>query len=74
MRILLLLHFKPQSLTRLPLFFEGICVADPLEISVRKDFFIDLKLPSSAVRGEQLEIKAILHNYWPDPATVSLGL
>ncbi|KAM9454470.1 complement C3-like [Clarias gariepinus] len=42
---------------------HGICVADPYEITVAKDFFIDLKLPYSAVRNEQLEIKAILHNF-----------
>lgn len=52
----------------------GICVSNPLEVIVRKDFFVDLKLPYSAVRGEQLEIKAILHNYSPDLITVSLCL
>jgi len=51
--------------------YEGICVADPLDIIVRKDFFVDLKLPYSTVRGEQLEIKAVLHNYDLSPATVS---
>ncbi|XP_040001308.1 complement C3-like [Xiphias gladius] len=53
---------------------HGICVADPLEVIVRKEFFIDLRLPYSAVRGEQLEIKAILHNYSPDLATVRVDL
>ncbi|KAF4075467.1 hypothetical protein AMELA_G00234780 [Ameiurus melas] len=42
---------------------RSICVADPYEIRVAKDFFIDLKLPYSAVRNEQLEIKAILYNF-----------
>uniref|UniRef100_W5LK65 Complement C3a, tandem duplicate 2 n=1 Tax=Astyanax mexicanus TaxID=7994 RepID=W5LK65_ASTMX len=42
---------------------HGICVADPFEMIVRKDFFVDLKLPYSAVRNEQLEIKAVLHNF-----------
>ncbi|XP_059409012.1 complement C3-like [Carassius carassius] len=41
----------------------GMCVADPFEITVKKDFFINLKMPYSAVRNEQLEIKAVLHNY-----------
>ncbi|XP_067296790.1 complement C3 [Pseudorasbora parva] len=41
----------------------GICVANPHEIVVKKDFFIDLKMPYSVVRNEQLEIKAIVHNY-----------
>lgn len=47
-------------------------MADPLEVIVRKDFFIDLRLPYSAVRGEQLEVKAILHNYKTYEITVSL--
>ncbi|RXN15695.1 complement C3-like protein [Labeo rohita] len=41
----------------------GICVAEPEEMVVFKSFFIDLKMPYSAVRSEQLEIKAIIHNY-----------
>ncbi|MBN3326449.1 CO3 protein, partial [Atractosteus spatula] len=42
---------------------NGICVAEPYEITVLKDFFIDLKLPYSVVRNEQVEIKAVLYNY-----------
>lgn len=49
-------------------------MADPLEVTVRKDFYIDLRLPHSAARGEQLEINAILHNYSPDVMMVSSGL
>ncbi|XP_052459368.1 complement C3-like [Carassius gibelio] len=41
---------------------HGICVADVQEMTVVKKFFIDLKLPYSAVRNEQIEIKAIIHN------------
>uniref|UniRef100_A0A3B3Y8A1 NTR domain-containing protein n=1 Tax=Poecilia mexicana TaxID=48701 RepID=A0A3B3Y8A1_9TELE len=52
----------------------GLCVADPLDIVVRKDIFIDLKLPYSSVRGEQIEIKAVLHNHNPEPATVRVFL
>ncbi|XP_054865811.1 complement C3-like isoform X2 [Amphiprion ocellaris] len=52
----------------------GICVADPLEIIVRKDFFVELKLPFAAVRGEQLEIKAVIHNYSPNLLTVRVEL
>lgn len=44
---------------------KGICVAEPEEIVVFKHLFIDLKMPYSAVRGKQLEIKAIIHNYTP---------
>ncbi|XP_024115560.1 complement C3 [Oryzias melastigma] len=53
---------------------HGICVGEPLEVIVRKDFFIDLRLPYSAVRGEQLEIKAILHNYKRQIITVRIDL
>ncbi|XP_054599980.2 complement C3 [Nothobranchius furzeri] len=52
----------------------GICIGDPLEVIVRKEFFIDLRLPYSAVHGEQLEIKAVLHNYSPDVITVKVDL
>uniref|UniRef100_A0A3Q2QK09 Complement C3 n=1 Tax=Fundulus heteroclitus TaxID=8078 RepID=A0A3Q2QK09_FUNHE len=45
---------------------HGLCVAKPLEAIVWKPFFVDLRLPYSAVQGEQLEIKAILHNYNDD--------
>uniref|UniRef100_A0A4W6DXB0 Uncharacterized protein n=1 Tax=Lates calcarifer TaxID=8187 RepID=A0A4W6DXB0_LATCA len=61
-------QFTGVSLSRT----HGICVGDPLEVIVRKEFFIDLRLPYSAVRGEQLEIKAILHNYSPDHVRVDL--
>ncbi|XP_063333362.1 complement C3-like [Pelmatolapia mariae] len=63
-------HFTGISMSRT----HGICVNDDLEILVQKTFFIDLRLPYSAVRGEQLEIKAILHNYEEDPIRVRVDL
>ncbi|GCB78004.1 hypothetical protein scyTo_0016772, partial [Scyliorhinus torazame] len=42
---------------------KGICVAEPFELVVQKDFFIDLRLPYSVIRNEQVEIRAILYNY-----------
>ncbi|KAG8519037.1 Complement C3, partial [Galemys pyrenaicus] len=42
---------------------KGICVADPYEVKVMQDFFIDLRLPYSVVRNEQVEIRAVLYNY-----------
>ncbi|KAK0147122.1 Complement C3 [Merluccius polli] len=53
---------------------HGICVDDTLQMIVQQDFFIDLRLPYSAVRGEQIEIKAILHNYLFDEITVQVQL
>lgn len=44
-------------------FFIGICVAKPFEMLVKKSFFIDLRLPYSVVRNEQVEIRAILYSY-----------
>lgn len=38
-------------------------MADPHEMIVYKNFFIELKIPYSAVRNEQLQIRAIIHNY-----------
>ncbi|XP_037546421.1 complement C3-like [Nematolebias whitei] len=48
----------------------GICVSSPVELIAFKPVFIDLRLPYSAVVGEQLEIKAIIHNYGIDLITV----
>uniref|UniRef100_A0A8C4YUF0 Complement C3 n=1 Tax=Gopherus evgoodei TaxID=1825980 RepID=A0A8C4YUF0_9SAUR len=53
---------------------KGICVADPYEITVMKDFFIDLRLPYSVVRNEQVEIRAILYNYQDDKIKVRMEL
>ncbi|XP_075758420.1 A.superbus venom factor 1 [Pelodiscus sinensis] len=53
---------------------KGICVADPYEITVMKDFFIDLRLPYSVVRNEQVEIRAILYNYRAEQITVRVDL
>ncbi|XP_041830696.1 complement C3-like [Melanotaenia boesemani] len=63
-------HFTGISLSRA----HGICVADPLDVTVWKNFFIDLTLPYSVVHGEQLEIKAVLHNYLSDRITVLVDL
>lgn len=48
-------------------------MADPYEITVMKEFFIDLRLPYSVVRNEQVEIRAILYNYWTHEITVGRG-
>uniref|UniRef100_A0A8C4JAS1 Complement C3 n=1 Tax=Dromaius novaehollandiae TaxID=8790 RepID=A0A8C4JAS1_DRONO len=53
---------------------KGLCVADPYEITVMKEFFIDLRLPYSVVRNEQVEIRAILYNYWERDIKVRVEL
>uniref|UniRef100_G3T2J6 Complement C3 n=1 Tax=Loxodonta africana TaxID=9785 RepID=G3T2J6_LOXAF len=42
---------------------RGICVSDPFELTVMKSFFVDLKLPLSVVRNEQVQIQAVLYNF-----------
>lgn len=51
----------------------GICISEPLKVTVRKEFFIDLQLPYAAVRGEQIELKAVLHNLSPEDISVSVA-
>ncbi|XP_032906716.1 complement C3-like [Amblyraja radiata] len=41
---------------------KGLCVAEPYEVIVMKDFFIDLQLPYSTVLNEQVEIRAVVNN------------
>ncbi|KAM9312068.1 complement C3 [Gastrophryne carolinensis] len=42
---------------------KGLCVSEPYSIVVLKDVFLDLKLPYSVVRNEQIELRAIIYNY-----------
>ncbi|KAG8573855.1 hypothetical protein GDO81_008882 [Engystomops pustulosus] len=53
---------------------KGICIAKPYEIQVMKDFFIDLKLPYSVVRNEQVEVRAVLYNYGSEKIKVRVEL
>ncbi|TNM85383.1 hypothetical protein fugu_007654 [Takifugu bimaculatus] len=41
----------------------GFCVAEPYNVRAWKRFFVDLRLPYSVARNEQVEIKAVIHNY-----------
>ncbi|KAM5233005.1 complement C3-like isoform 1-T1 [Hipposideros larvatus] len=49
---------------------RGLCVSDPFELTVRKSFFVDLKLPFSVVRNEQVQIQAVLYNFGNRPVKV----
>ncbi|XP_072005897.1 complement C3-like isoform X2 [Engystomops pustulosus] len=53
---------------------KGICVAPPYEIQAVKNFFIDLKLPYSVARNEQVEIRAIVYNYKDTDLKVRISL
>ncbi|XP_055975825.1 complement C3-like [Sorex fumeus] len=42
---------------------QGLCVSEPLELTVQKSFFVDLKLPHSVIRNEQIQVQAVLYNF-----------
>ncbi|XP_034969300.2 complement C5 isoform X1 [Zootoca vivipara] len=42
---------------------KGICVADALQVQVMKNVFIDVHIPYSVVRGEQIELRGSVYNY-----------
>ncbi|XP_058497234.1 complement C3-like [Solea solea] len=52
----------------------GFCVAEPYNVRVWKRFFVDLKLPYSVARNEQVEVKAVIHNYGFDDLHVRVVL
>ncbi|XP_073494555.1 venom factor-like isoform X1 [Phyllobates terribilis] len=49
---------------------KGICVSEPYELTTYKEFFIDLRMPYSVIKNEQVQIRAVIHNYHSDQATV----
>ncbi|XP_044053377.1 complement C5 [Siniperca chuatsi] len=61
----------PDSLTTweikaIGMFKNGICVAEPVQVSVRLPVSVDVPLPYQVVRGEQLELKGSVYNQQPD--------
>ncbi|XP_074149042.1 complement C5 isoform X1 [Sminthopsis crassicaudata] len=42
---------------------KGICVANPLQVKVLKDVFLEMNIPYSVVRGEQIQMKGTVYNY-----------
>lgn len=48
----------------------GICVADPLRLSVQQAVSVDVPLPYSLVRGEQIELKGSVYNEYDKEITV----
>ena len=41
----------------------GLCVAPPINVTAFRPFFVHVELPYSAVRLEQLEVRATVYNY-----------
>ncbi|KAF4074480.1 hypothetical protein AMELA_G00239810 [Ameiurus melas] len=69
----------PDSLTTwevkaVGVFNNGICVADPLRLSVRQALSVDVPLPYSIVRGEQIELKGSVYNDYDKETTYSVTL
>ncbi|XP_051962068.1 complement C5-like isoform X2 [Xyrauchen texanus] len=57
----------PDSLTTWELkaigvFSEGICVSDPEKVQMSQDISVNIPLPYSMVRGEQIELKGSVYN------------
>uniref|UniRef100_A0A8C6RI27 Hemolytic complement n=1 Tax=Nannospalax galili TaxID=1026970 RepID=A0A8C6RI27_NANGA len=42
---------------------SGICVADTIKAKVFKDVFLEMNMPYSVVRGEQIQLKGTVYNY-----------
>ncbi|KAL7836777.1 hypothetical protein AOLI_G00280610 [Acnodon oligacanthus] len=64
---LVLTKSLPDSLTTwemkaVGVFNNGICLADPVEVHVSQALSIDVPLPYSMVRGEQIELKGSVYN------------
>ncbi|XP_063794231.1 complement C4-like [Pseudophryne corroboree] len=51
---------------------KGFCVANPVRVSVFKDFHIHLRLPYSVKRFEQVELRPVLYNYYDRDLEVKL--
>ncbi|XP_034021108.1 complement C5 [Thalassophryne amazonica] len=61
----------PDSLTTwqiqaVGMFKDGMCVADPAQVSVRLPLSVDVPLPYQVVRGEELELRGSVYNQQPD--------
>ncbi|EGW11042.1 Complement C5 [Cricetulus griseus] len=57
---------KPMQLGRI-----RICVADTLKAKVFKDVFLEMNIPYSVVRGEQIQLKGTVYNYRTSGTMVS---
>ncbi|TST10017.1 Complement C5 [Bagarius yarrelli] len=69
----------PHSLTiweirAVGVFNNGICMADPLQVSVQQAVSVDVPLPYSIVRGEQIELKGSVYNEYDTVTTYSVTL
>ncbi|XP_034396896.1 complement C5 isoform X2 [Cyclopterus lumpus] len=61
----------PDSLTTweikaIGIFQNGVCVAEPVQVSVRLPLSVDVPLPYQVIRGEQVELKGSVYNQQDD--------
>ncbi|KAL1432394.1 hypothetical protein MTO96_013153 [Rhipicephalus appendiculatus] len=52
----------------------GVCATDPLEILAMKKFFVEVNVPYSVVKNEQIEIPATVYNYGQRPVEARVVL
>ncbi|XP_072243255.1 complement C5 [Leuresthes tenuis] len=69
----------PDSLTTweiktVGMFPNGMCVADPVKVSVNLPLSVDVPLPYQVVRGEQVELQGSVYNQEADTITYCVTL
>ena len=53
---------------------KGVCISEPVDIKVYKDFFIQLDMPYKAVRLDTISVRATIFNYFSAECEVRLTL
>ncbi|XP_028270713.1 complement C5 [Parambassis ranga] len=69
----------PDSLTTweikaVAMFNDGVCVAEPVQVSVNLPLSVDVPLPYQVVRGEQLELTGSVYNQLEDSVSYCVTL
>ncbi|XP_046698377.1 complement C5 [Silurus meridionalis] len=69
----------PDSLTTwevkaVGMFSKGICVADSLQVPVQQSVYIDVPLPYSIMRGEQIELRGSVYNDYNSDTTYTVTM
>ncbi|XP_078282035.1 complement C5 [Rhinoraja longicauda] len=75
----LLLKTLPDSLTTweiqgIGISDAGICVAEPIKITVYQDIILKAKIPYFVVRGEQVQLRVSVYNYRTNSLTVCVQM
>ncbi|KAK0134147.1 Complement C5 [Merluccius polli] len=62
------------EITAVGMFPNGICVQDPVQVSVTLPVSVNIPLPYQLIRGEQLELFGSVYNQNPEPLTYCVTL